>query len=210
MFVNYAKDYDLFNQDKNYKEEVKFVYKWAEKPKSILDIGCGTASYWKYFPKTVKLTGVEKSKQMISQSKYHDRIACYDVTEAIPCAWESVDCAIALFDVLNYIPKHNWWAKLPIKKGGFFIFDIWNSDKANCEGFKKTVRAICDKVRVIEPVGRDGNRIDLKIDVDGDTEVHPMYLYDKRMIEKFCGDEFEIVEVKETETWQQWWKLKRK
>jgi hypothetical protein len=126
-FVEYSKVYDLLNQDKKYQEECEFVYRWASMPNSIIDIGCGTANYWKYFP--VRPLGIEKSKEMILQSEYFKDILCEDITEFTPPRNIEFDCAIALFDVLNYIHDHSWWENLPIKKGGYFIFDIWDMEK---------------------------------------------------------------------------------
>ena len=42
------------------------------------------------------------------------------------------------------------------------------------------------------------------------SEMHTMYIYSEKDIRKFCGKEFKIVDKKETETWQTWWKLKKK
>ena len=211
----YAKHYEMFNRSKPYKQEIEFVYSWAGEPKKILDLGCGIAHYWKYYPKAVKISGLEKSKEMINRSPYHDRIANYDVTEAIACAWEKVDLVTALFDVINYIPVHNWWDRLPLKKGGYYIFDLWNADKVKKDGFRKTVKVVDGVTRVITPVLVGGGVVDLKIEVMNGwaiehTEMHRLYIYDRKTIEKFCGDSFEIEEVKETESWQQWLKLRRK
>ena len=80
MFDNqYSKFYDLFNHDKPYKKEIEMIYKWAEYPKTIFDIGWGTANYWKYYPKKVQLLGIEKSKKMINKSKYRKHIIHDDI-----------------------------------------------------------------------------------------------------------------------------------
>lgn len=205
----YSKHYDMFNRSKPYKQEIEFVYQWAGEPKSIFDIGAGTASYWKYYPKTVKLSGIDKSEAMAKGKN----IVIGDVTEHKFTG--NVDCVTALFDVINYIPVHNWWERLPLRKGGVFIFDIWHADKVRKDGFRKTVKVVEGITRVITPLLCDGGVVDLKIEVMNGmgvehTEMHRMYIYDRKMIEKFCGDSFEIEEVKETESWMQWWKLRRR
>ena len=210
----YSQYYEIFNQDKPYKKEIEFVYRLAGKPKSIYDIGCGTANYWGFFPKNVFISGVEKSRDMGLKSKFHEKIAFgYDVTELIPHALEKYDLATALFDVINYIQKHYWWKTLPIKKDGFFVFDIWDKEKVDKDGFRETFKRIGNVSRRITPSGYDGKSVSLKIEVfDGDktfSEIHKMYVYSQQDIEKFCGDEFEIVEVKETKTWQHWFKLRK-
>lgn len=217
MFAkHYAKYYELFNADKPYKEEIEFVYKWAEKPRKILDVGCGTANYWKYYPKRVLLSGAESSRQMIEQSGKQDQIACYDVTHAVPCRWEKVNCVTAIFDVINYIPSQNWWKHLPLRPGGYFIFDIWDKEKVDKDGFEVTIKEARegDVIRTITPLLYDGKQVELEIAVDdlGVTfkEVHRMYVWSHEDIVKFCGTDFEIVDKKATKSWQTWYKLKRK
>lgn len=202
-FVKYAKYYDLCNKNKPYKEEIEFIYKWANKPKKILDLGCGTASYWKYYPKGIYIVGVDKSIPMLSLSIHSNKSLCCDFTKKLPSIG-IFDTATALFDVLNYVPNQTWWKKLPIKKGGYFVFDIWDKDKVIHDGFKTTQRGN----RIIE-AHRLGNKVTLKIILPDCEETHKMYLYSDRDIIKFCGKEYEITDKKETDTWQTWYRLKR-
>lgn len=82
MFAkHYSKYYDLFNQDKKYKKEIEFVYKWAENPKRVLDIGVGTGNYWKYINKDCEILGVERSKEMISISDFKNKIINLDISK---------------------------------------------------------------------------------------------------------------------------------
>jgi len=206
---HYANYYDLFNQDKPHKKEIQFVYKWAERPKWIFDIGCGTANYWRYYPQKTHILGVDKSSAMAGNNS---RIISADITEYKHLG--RFDCATALFDVINYIPKHDWWKNIPIDSGGYWIFDIWNKEKVDKEGFQETFKRIGNVSRRITPLGYDGKEVSLKIEVScGDQifiEEHKMYVYGREDIEKFCGNEFEIVDLKPTEKWQEWYKLKRK
>lgn len=208
-FVTYAKYYDQLNSRKPYAKEIDFVYNWAGKPKSILDLGCGTASYWKYYPKDVQIRGIDASEHMISQSKYKDRIVCDSI-------WFSgnvpVDCATALFDVVNYTPTLGWARTLPLKKDGYFIFDIWDLDKVNKDGFKTTERQDGEIKRTIVPY-RNGNEVDLVIVLEGPncrvSERHTMYLHSQEDIIRDCAKKYTIDEVKPTESWQTWYRLKR-
>ena len=162
MFAEtYAKYYDLLNSDKPYKKEIKFVYKWAEKPKSILDVGVGTASYWKHYPEKVILTGIEKSVDMFLQAN-DERIYLGDITHYIHHPY-SFDCITALFDVINYIPTHDWWKRLPLKKGGYFIFDIWDKEKVNKDGFRTTTKYRGGITRTIEPLIANETQVKLNI-----------------------------------------------
>ena len=212
MFNSYANYYDLFNQDKPYKKEIEFVYRWAGKPKSIFDIGCGTANYWKYYPKKTRIFGVDKSESMIDQSKDHSEILKADITKIK--IESQFDCATALFDVINYIQKHDWWNKIPVKQGGYFLFDVWDTEKINKEGFRTTIKNVKNISRNIIPINHDGKSVELLIDIYVGKKVfrekHKMYLHTHADIVKFCGKEFEIDSVKATNTWQIWYKLRRK
>jgi len=212
-FKQYSSVYDEVNKHKNYKKETKFVYEWAGKPESILDIGAGTASYWKYFPKGTQLVGIEKSPQMIKHSKHKSLIINEDIlTCKFPKNPAKFDCLTALFDVVNYLPHQRWWENIPLKKGGCFIFDIWDLKKVNKEGFRTTVRKTGNLVRKIIP-RREKNKVHLKVIVNTPTgiikEKHLMYLYSQKDIQKFCGNNFKITGIKHTDNWQVWYRLEK-
>jgi len=223
MFAtSYAAYYDLFHQDKPYKQEIEFVYQWAGKPKTVLDLGCGTASYWKHYPKDTMLVGVERSMAMADPTK---RIIYADITDYRTD--DRFDCVTALFDVLNYIPNHDWWHRIPVRHGGYFIFDIWDKRKVDKEGFRTTRKKVENLIRTITPSSRHPLRsVDLKIqiqkvDFDHNTltetfskeicnEIHKMYLHSQEDILFACKNSFDVVEIKPTRRWQTWWKLRRK
>lgn len=210
MFArNYALNYDLLNKDKPYKKEIEFVYNWAGKPMSIFDIGCGTAKYWRHYPKRTAIIGIDKSRSMASIA---GGVICADITKYQDKG--SFDCATALFDVLNYIPNLEWWDNIPVKKDGHFIFDIWDKEKADRDRFEETYKKIDGVFRRITPGFYDGHDVDLKIEViEGAkriVETHRMYLHSLEDIERACGDDWKITAIKKTRTWQTWYKLKRK
>lgn len=211
MFNQYARYYDLFNRDKSYRKEIEFVCRWAGKPKWIFDIGAGTGNYWKFCPKGTRFFGVEKSPYMMAGNPC---IIQADIMKYKPRDFfKNFDCAIALFDVLNYIPKHDWWENIPIDSGGYWIFDIWDKKKVDKKGFEKTVKKAGKVTRTITPLDYDGKKVDLEIAIDDDgvkfKEIHKMYVWSDDDIARFCGKDFTIVDTKGTETWQKWYKLKR-
>jgi|SRR3990167_1374106 len=217
MFAKYSRYYDLFNQDKPYKKEIEFVYWWAKKPRTIFDIGCGTGNYWKYYPIKTKIFGVDKSRAMVELTdgklfpNFKREIMCADITKF---KMESkFDCATALFDVINYISKHDWWKNIPVKEGGYFIFDVFNSEKVYNDRFRTTIKNVKGISRSIIPINYNGNSVDLLIDVYVGKKVfrekHKIYIYNKEQLSNFCGKEFRIIEIKETDKWQQWWKLQK-
>ena len=233
MFKKYAKFYDCLYSDKPYRKEIQFIYSWANCPKSILDIGAGTASYWDYFPEKAMVVGIEKSGEMIKKSKHSKFILEMDILDLrgkvrIPCIASEMplegggglpillgypfDAVTALFDVINYIPDHSWWEYLPLKQGGYFIFDIWDYEKVMDEGFNVTTKKFGKLTRTIYPFVF-GNEVRLRIEVEEGTnnyiENHVMYLFNDRDIKGFCRNRFEVVDKRATDTWQTWYKLKR-
>lgn len=214
MFAkHYAKYYELFNQDKPYKKEIGFVYKWAENPRRILDIGCGTAHYWDYYPDGAVVVGIEKSKDMMSRSRNQGVIFQRDIQKG-EFFGKDFDLVTALFDVVNYLPNLRCFKTIPVKKGGYFIFDLWDKEKVDREGFKETFKTIDGATRTIKPLSYDGRKVELEINIDDKglkfTEVHQMYVYTHKEIELFCGTDFDIAEVKKTKSWQIWYKLRKK
>jgi SAM-dependent methyltransferase len=224
--TQYSAYYDLFNSKKPYKKEVEFVYQWAGHPRSILDIGCGTANYWNFFPTTVRMRGLEKSKDMIDHSLNYKRITKADVNVINMSVLPEFECVTALFDVMNYLPKLDWMKELPLKKNKFFIFDVLDMDKALKDGFKTTKSEVNDVVRHIVPrkviKSRGGRKEAIKspykqvLDISvkerdlSFTETHELYLWSKEAILKACGASFDLVDVKETESWQTWYRLRKK
>lgn len=202
MFKKYAQHYNYCYKDKPYKQEIEFVYNWAGKPHSICDLGCGTTSYWKYFPEDIFIIGIEKSKEMRELSENKNLILLGDITKVKMVM--KFDCITALFDVINYIPRHNWWDNIPVKIGGYFIFDIWDKDKVNKDGFKVTKKH--NKTTV---PSRQGDKVILNLFSPEYSELHTMYLYSEKDIVRFCGKNFKIVDKKETKSWQTWYKLER-
>lgn len=215
MFANYAKYYELFNQDKPYKKEIEFVHKWAGKPSFILDIACGTANYWKHYPENTHLVGIEKSKSMIDQSKYSEIIFPLEAAHIreldFICDFELATC---LFDAINYMPSHKWWMDIPIKPDGFFIFDIFDKEKVEKEGFRETVKTVGDVVRTITPLRKTEKTVELQVKIAdkgvNHFEQHKLFIWSHEDIENFCGNYFEIVEVKKTKNWQTFYKCRKK
>lgn len=212
MFDEYAQYYDLINSDKPYKQEIEFVYEWAQQPKIILDLGCGTADYWQYFPlEKVSIMGVEQSQAMINNAKFP--VTQGSIFELPRLKIQACDCAYALFDVINYLRHQRWWKHIPLKKGGYFIFDIWDLEKVLKDGFTTSVKRMGGFTRTIRVLERDKQRIALEVvgkdKFDKFSEIHVMYLYSQQDIKDYCGKDFEIVEIRQTQRWQTWYKLRR-
>lgn len=211
----YARFYASLNQSKPYKKDIEFIYEWAGGPSSVLDLGCGTANYWKYYPSSVRIIGIEKSKAMRLNSSYKSKILLGDIQAVnYGILKGNTKMVTAIFDVVNYMPNLRWIERLPLNRGGYFVFDVWSKAKAVKEGFKTTEREAGGVKRTIRPVKRDSKSVSLEITLEAESgtykEMHKMYLYSEKEIKSAVDKTFDVVEIKETETWQTWWKLRKK
>jgi SAM-dependent methyltransferase len=131
-----SKYYDLLYQDKDYVKEVNFIeniFKNAQQPKTILEIGCGTGNYSKILmERGYKITGVDISENMLSVAK--QKCACNfikgDIRDFVINS--KFDACIAMFAVMGYVTKNfdivramkNIRSHLQLNS--LFIFDVWN------------------------------------------------------------------------------------
>ncbi len=80
-FKSYGKYYDIIYADKDYERECDFIeeifLKYFEtKPKTVLDIGCGTGGHSVPLAKRgYKVTGIDASESMISLAEEKARTA---------------------------------------------------------------------------------------------------------------------------------------
>lgn len=135
-FKNYAKYYDFIYQDKDYDRECDFIeeiFQTTKKPKSILEIGCGTGNYTKILlERGYKVTAIDISGEMleIAKEKCSTKFLEGDIrTIKID---NKFDCCLAMFAVMGYITKNREIIKAltnirkHLKTNGVFIFDVWN------------------------------------------------------------------------------------
>lgn len=213
---SYARQYDLLNKAKRYDLEIPFVYDWARQPRRVLDLGCGTASYWNLFPRNVQINGLEKSKAMRDLSLYKKSIILGDICKMNFDMLYGYDLVTMLFNVINYLPDLAWLDLLPVKKGGYFIFDAYDYEKVKKSGFSETKRQIGNLIRTIKPTKVNSKKVRLDIQVENPDcdlmheESHDQYLWSDKDIEKSSQRSFDIVETKTTDTWQKWYKLRKK
>jgi len=142
MYDKYAKYYDILYSDKNYEEECNFIEsvfnKFSiEKPKEILDIGCGTGGHMIILlNRGYKVTGIDASKNMaeLAEKKImtlglHGNILAEKMSDFK--LDRSFDAAICMFAVMNYVTDTDEFLKslLNIRKhlrnGAIFLFDFW-------------------------------------------------------------------------------------
>lgn len=143
VFANkYAAAYDILYRDKDYQKESDFIESIFKKlnlaPKTILDLGCGTASHAFFLARRgYEVVGVDKSAQMLKIAKEKAKKAGVsidfiqqDITKLN--LRKKFDAAIAMFAVIGYqtsdcaLTKAFKAAHQHLIPGGTFIFDCWH------------------------------------------------------------------------------------
>lgn len=221
IFKDYAQFYDLIYKQKSYKEEATFVYKWANKPKTILDLGCGTGKHIYYLAsKTEQIIGIDASLEMLSWAymrtkKFNNVKYIFNKTNKRLLDLPKVDCVMALFNVVGYIGLEKCLKYIPLKRNGYFIYDIWDKNKVQKYGFMKIEKIFKWGKILISPVWNNLNVVKLLIEIKpkkGDSlkEFHFIKFYslkDINIIGKKYG--YKVIETKPTETWVKWFKLQK-
>lgn len=218
IFKDYAKFYNLLYKDRPYKQEADFVYKWANKPKKILELGCGTGQHAKHWVNKVnRIVGIDNSREMLDNAYQHSKFLYFKYNienlENFPCF--SFDCIVALFNVMGYCLLENCLPWLPLKKGGYFIFDVWDASKFKIQPPQPKVKYFNYGYRVSIPE-RYSKRL-LRIDFII-NECNKIKMYERHFVEgyfykdiqdlcKKCG--YKISAVKRTKGWIIWYRLQK-
>jgi len=141
-FKDYARLYDALYKDKNYQKECNWLEKVfkkysSKKIKTILDLGCGTASHDLILAKKgYRLTGVDISSSMLAiarkkAKKANLSISFYKKDIRQFNLNKKFDAIISMFAVIGYQTTNDDFEKTllrankHLKKGGLFIFDCW-------------------------------------------------------------------------------------
>jgi len=142
VFDAYAEYYDLFYQDKDYKQEADYIVNLLEdngvKNGAILELGSGTGKHAEEFAKIgFNVHGVDLSPVMVKQANQRKKenfisqlqFEIGDV-RSYRCD-KKFDVVISLFHVMSYQIKNEDIAAMfetaahHLKAGGVFIFDYW-------------------------------------------------------------------------------------
>lgn len=142
VFGKYARFYDILYQDKDYKKECDFIEKVLEKFSSreirtILDLGCGTASHDILLAKRCyDITGIDVSSEMLKIAKQKIKreklkIGLRKGNIQTARLGKKFDAVISMFNVMGYqitneaFEKALLTARTHLKEGGLFVFDVW-------------------------------------------------------------------------------------
>ncbi len=138
---NYSNIYNLIYKKKNYKKEFLNIQRSLPKKipvvKDILDIGCGTGLFAKYFTKKYNsnILGIDASKHMlkIAKKKIKNKKIKFKLQKLENfSSKKKFGIIYSLFHVLSYQTKtsqiFNFFkiAQNNLKPKGLFIFDFWN------------------------------------------------------------------------------------
>ncbi len=225
MFTeDYVRFYNLIYKDKNYKQEAEFVYKWANKPKTMLELGIGSGQHAKYWAKSAKIMGIDKSQDMIENAYRHKNITyinqdifnfLYNWAQENSPIPVTFDCITAMFNVMGYTLLEEIIPLLPLEKGQYFIFDIWDAAKFDKQPPQPKVKYFEHfyRISIPERISERLLRIDfiiVEIDQIRAFERHFVQGYFLKDIENLCRKyNYKIVDTKSTSSWQLWFKLRK-
>jgi len=151
IFDKFAIYYDQIYHDKSYAKEVNFVVKTLRKYgkkniQNILDIGCGTGSHSILLAKKgFTITGIDRSKQAldIARAKFNASnqkgkflrkdFKNFQLTSKVD-ACISLFCSMCYLENLDDLQKALKSIRRNLKKGGLFIFDVWNGNAVIKQG----------------------------------------------------------------------------
>lgn len=181
-FVKYARYYDLFYRDKDYKKEADYVDSLirrysGKRNKTLLDVGCGTAGHAICFVKKgYRVVGIDKSREMISIAKKRfseEKRAEFSVRDVSSfSSRKKFDIAVSLFHVMSYLTSNKGFMesltniRSQLKKGGLFIFDFWYGPAVLTQRPTKRIKEVSDEFAAIRrfatpKINIDQNTVDI-------------------------------------------------
>ena len=131
-----AEFYDLLYKDKDYERETDFVeevFSAYGKPKSVLEVGCGTGNYTRILcQRGYEVWGLDFSEKMLYAAK--KKCECvFHVGDARSFSLnKKFDACVSLFAVMGYMNADSDVKSAlqnirdHLADGGLFVFDVWN------------------------------------------------------------------------------------
>ncbi len=140
MYEGFAYVYDKLTADIDYSKWADYIEsifeKTGAKPKSLVDLGCGTGSFCSEMAaRGYSVIGIDRSADMLSCAKNKAIEKGLDVLYiqqdmADFELFEATECIVSLLDSVNYITDKRKLKRMfrrvreNLKTGGLFIFDI--------------------------------------------------------------------------------------
>jgi len=174
----FAKFYDFVMGDRM-EETVhiaKIIKQYNSSAKKLLDLGCGTGTFLKYFlDQGLQVEGVDLSEGMLAIARQKlptVQLSRQDTKSfSLPNKFDVITC---LFDSINHLVEYSDWesvfsrALFHLNKGGLFIFDINTLNKL--EMLTKT-----------EPIVKEFNNKKIIMTI---THNHETYNWNIKILEK--------------------------
>lgn len=161
-YKEFAKYYDKFYQNKNYKKEVEFLKNFIKKEDKIIDIGCGTGIHASLLEEDgFGVDGLDINREMLELAKNRIRGTLYNQDILDIDINGKYDVIISMFAVLNHLIDLNELEKalINLKKilhdEGKIIIDLHNPQSSgektdSYNNFTRTMRWKYDKNTKIE------------------------------------------------------------
>jgi SAM-dependent methyltransferase len=144
-FNNYARYYDLLYRDKDYTAEAEFIDRLiqtqAPNTSTILELGCGTGNHALLLATAgYCVSGVDLSAEMLEYAQARCDRAKPELAARLQFSQGDLrqvrldlkfDAILSLFHVISYQTTNEdllaafTTAKIHLKPGGIFIFDVW-------------------------------------------------------------------------------------
>lgn len=103
-YQEFAKYYDIFYQNKDYKKEVKFLLNFIDDNMNVLDIGCGTGIHASLLQKeNISVDGLDLNKEMLDIAKKRIKGSLYNQNMLNIDINKKYNIIISMFAVLNHL-----------------------------------------------------------------------------------------------------------
>jgi len=143
IYYEFGEYYDLIYRRKDYKKECAYVDKlfllWGrKKPKTVLDLGCGTGSHMiPFLQRGASIVGLDQSSVMLDfarqkVSNYKNRAKLYQKDITSFRLSQTFDAVLAMFSVTNYMVTDKSLLNMfrnaawHMKPKALFILDFWH------------------------------------------------------------------------------------
>lgn len=149
IFKEISTFYNDLYKEKKYHEETKYILSLLDnKPKDILDMGCGTGGHIKYLNKyKINCLGVDISKEMLKIAKKQNPLSQFIYSDILKFkSKKKYHCVLSLFHVASYMQNYKNLEKFfnvafkNLHEGGNFIFDFWNYDAIKADPPLKRIK----------------------------------------------------------------------
>lgn len=174
VFADYARYYDLLNQDKDYQRETEYICRLVRRHNpdamDILDLGCGSATHAvNLAQRGYRVVGVDQSKEQLRIAE--EKISKSESLERVPEIYcddirylrlgRNFDAVVSLFHVMSYQTENAdllaafQTARIHLAPGGLFLFDVWYGPSVLSLKPEPRIKRVCagdlEVVRIARP-----------------------------------------------------------